>query len=82
MRNTTDIELGFGKFVIAAGQSVPTDSLSPEAQDWYLRHGCVDELAKTPAPAVEVVTTTLDDATETLEQPRKKEKKTRRSRKD
>jgi len=76
MNNTKDIDLGVGRTVIKAGRSVSRDSLTDEACEWFLRHGCVDDevepvavrladlvpLAVTPAPVI-----VAEDDTEEIE---------------
>jgi len=84
MKNTTDIELGFGRWVIGPGESIPDADLSPAACVWYERHGCksdkpaaVKVVAVTEAPEI-VATTTLDDITpEPLRRRRGRPRKTK-----
>lgn len=40
MKNTTTRALGFGAFVLGPGEAIPDKDLTPEAVDWYTRHGC------------------------------------------
>ncbi len=79
MRNDTDKPLGFGRWVLRPGRSLPNETLGPVACEWYERHGCTDDeaapevIAETTLPEVLAETETLEvsevDSTEDAPEP-------------